>query len=439
MLSNMQNARFTSTDGLITQKLIRPWVRWAIFFFLMASIFGLVMRYFFIGDIPYFEYNNLLHVHSHVALLGWGYLAISACLVLLYVKNQSRFKTYKVLLLGNVMATLGMMLSFPFQGYGLYSITFSTLQLLFSYGFAYHFLKDLGITKARLDKRLAKYSIWWMLLSTLGLWAIAPVGAILGKLHPLYTLSVQWFLHFQFNGWFIYALLGILVHLAQSKVRPFKLNPWMMGALHLSLLFTYALTVTWHLPTEGLLTLNALGVGLQFMAYLAILYPVGKKLFPTLHPPSGFGEKVLFAAFLFLGLKALIQLTLVFPDAAAASHEVRGFVIGFIHLIMLGAISFGAGGVLFMKNILPTTMANRLGWNMLLAAFVLSEIFLFTQGLMQWQKWGDLPYYHELIFLSSALFPISLVVVGLGSFRVRTAKIAPASLPKEENTVLVHP
>ncbi len=434
----MQNARFTINDGLFAEKLIRPWVRWAIFFFLMASFFGLFMRYFFIGDIPYFEYKNLLHAHSHVALLGWGYLAITACLVFIYVKNQARLKTYKVLLFGNVLSTIGMMLSFPFQGYGLYSITFSTLQLLFSYGFAYHFLKDLGATKGRLDKTLVKYGVWWMILSTLGLWAIAPIGAILGKLHPFYTLSVQWFLHFQFNGWFIYALLGILVHLAQRKNNPILINPWVMRSLHLSLLFTYALTITWHLPTEGLLTINAIGVGLQFLAFLAILYPVGKRLFLSFLPPSGFGEKILYAGFLLLGLKALIQLSLVFHDAAAASHEVRSFVIGFIHLIMLGAISFGAGGVLLMKNILPSSVESKWGWNMLLTAFVLSELILFAQGLLQWQKWGALSYYHDLIFYASILFPVSLLLIGLGSLRIKISKPTPLASTKTEEAVLVH-
>ncbi|WP_114748904.1 hypothetical protein [Pleomorphovibrio marinus] len=421
-----------------SEGLIRKWMRWALFFFLMASLFGLAMRYFFIGDLPYFEYTHLLHAHSHIALLGWGYLLVTGCLVSLYVKNPTRTKTYKVLFTGSIVSTLGMMASFPVQGYGLYSITFSTLHLLFSYGFAYHFLKDLGSSKGKLDKTLIRFSIWWMLLSSLGLWAIAPIGAILGKLHPLYTLSVQWFLHFQFNGWFIYALLGMLVYLAQGRSMRIQVNPWVMVSLHLSLICTYALTVTWHLPTAGLLSINAIGVSLQFLAYISILYPVFKKLFPFSGLPIVYEEKILYAGLLFLGLKALIQLTLVFPDAAAASHEVRGFVIGFIHLIMLGAISFGVGGILLMRKILPSSMESRWGWTLLLAAFVFSELLLFTQGLMQWQQWGTLPNYHKLIFYASALFPVSLGLIGLGSLRATPSKSFSKLSPKTEKAVLVH-
>jgi hypothetical protein len=434
----MKNAPLTYYDGLLKEKLIRFWVRWAIFFFLMASMFGLAMRYFFIGDVPYFEFKNLLHAHSHIALLGWGYLAITACLILVYIKDPGRLKTYKVVLLGNVFSTIGMMLSFPFQGYGLYSITFSTFQLLFSYGFAYHFLKDLGSTKGSLDKTLVKYGIWWMLVSTLGLWAIAPIGAIMGKLHPLYTLSVQWFLHFQFNGWFMYALLGLLVFIAQEKGIRFGKNRWVLISLHLSLLFTYALTVHWQLPFDGLLSINALGVTLQFLAYVGILYPVGKKLFPSFQPPAGFGKKILYAGFIFIGIKVIVQLSMIFPDAAVASHEIRAFVIGFIHLIMLGAISFGAGGVLITTNILPSAVKSRWGWNMLLTAFVVSELILISQGLLQWQKWGGVAFYFEAIFYASALFPVALILIGWGSFRKRLPENNVKIIPRIAKAELVH-
>jgi hypothetical protein len=70
-----------STSIRPIEVLAKPWMIWAVFFFLMASLFGLAMRYFFIGEIPYFDYRHLLHAHSHVALLGWGYLLLSGALV----------------------------------------------------------------------------------------------------------------------------------------------------------------------------------------------------------------------------------------------------------------------------------------------------------------------------------------------------------------------
>ncbi|WP_158857275.1 hypothetical protein [Lunatibacter salilacus] len=136
----------------------QTWMTWAVFFFFCASIFGLAMRYFFIGEVPFFEYKHLLHAHSHVALLGWGYLLVTGTLVLTFIRNPIRLKSYQKIFLLTILANLGMMLSFPFQGYGLYSIAFSTLHLVASYTFAFQFFKDLKKVKSTIGITLIKLS-----------------------------------------------------------------------------------------------------------------------------------------------------------------------------------------------------------------------------------------------------------------------------------------
>jgi hypothetical protein len=119
-----------------TQNLVKSWMRWALFFFFAASFFGLMMRYYFLGEIPFFAYKNLLHTHSHIALLGWGYMLIMGYYVFSFGSDQKRVGLYKKMLTINVVAGLGMLVSFPIQGYGAVSIFFSTIQLLSSYYFS---------------------------------------------------------------------------------------------------------------------------------------------------------------------------------------------------------------------------------------------------------------------------------------------------------------
>lgn len=410
------------------------WMRWAVFFFFTASLFGLLLRYFFVGGAGIFEYKHVLHAHSHVALLGWGFLLVGGTIVFTFVKGQERLRSYKKFLIAFVITTIGMIISFPVQGYGLFSIFFSTVHLLVSYFFAFQLFKDLSKYSNGTAIRLVRFAIIWMLVSSIGLWAIAPAGAFLGKIHPLYFLSVQWFLHFQMNGWFIYAILGILSFLLESNGRSIQMSNLKLGLLHLSLLLTFALPASWSYNFRFLLYINAAGVLIQAFAYAWILLPFIGQAFPKLNIPSGWVNKVIYVGIISLLLKALIQIALIIPDVATISYTIRMYVIGFIHLLMLGAITFGMGGFVIKSKGLPKNKLNKWGWIILIIAFVSTEFLLFVQGTLIWAKLGFIPHYHLLLFLSSILFPVALLLILLGIFQSKVLSPARVTVIKENIT-----
>ena len=401
----------------LERHLAKPWMFWAVFFFLMASLFGLLMRYFVVGEVNFLEYKHILHTHSHLALLGWGYLLVTGALVFTYVKDVKRLQTYKVLLGISVITTLGMMLSFPFQGYGLYSITFSSLHLITSYFFAFFFLQDLSRHKETTATRLVRFSIIWMLVSSLGLWAIGPVGATLGRLHPLYFMSVQWFLHFQLNGWFVYGFLGLLVCYMQKNGWSIPVSKKSEWILHISLFLTYALAVSWSTPIKALFFINAAGVILQVVAYYRILKPAFIRLFQGLKFPNNWMDRVLYIGMMSLAIKALIQAALVIPDVATIAYTIRMYVIGFVHLVMLGSITFGIGAFALKNNWLGTGRFSGLGWHFLALAFLASEILLLGQGTLLWAKLGFIPHFHLILFIASSFFPLGLLLIWVGLWR----------------------
>lgn len=401
----------------LERPLAKPWMFWAVFFFLVASLFGLLMRYFLVGEVNFFEYKHILHTHSHLALLGWGYLMVTGALVFTFVKDEKRLKTYKILLGVSVFSTLGMMLSFPFQGYGLYSISFSSIHLISSYFFAYFFLQDLSRLKECTATRLVRFSVIWMLISSLGLWAIGPVGAILGRLHPLYFMSVQWFLHFQVNGWFVYGFLGLLVCYLQKNGWSISVSKKSEWILHISLFLTYALAVSWSTPIKALFFINAAGVILQVIAYYRILKPAFIRLFQGLKFPKNWIDRMLYTGMMSLVAKALIQAALIIPDVATIAYTIRMYVIGFVHLVMLGSITFGIGAFALKNNWLGTGRFSGLGWHFLALAFLASEILLLGQGTLLWAKLGFIPHFHLTLFIASSFFPIGLLLIWVGLWR----------------------
>ncbi|GAB2614767.1 cytochrome c [Belliella aquatica] len=424
----------TQMPSIVAKSLPKTWMTWAVFFFFCASVFGLAMRYFFIGDFPVLEYKNLLHAHSHIALLGWGYLLVTGILVFTFIQNPIRLNIYRKIFLLTVIANLGMMVTFPVQGYGLFSIAFSTFHLLLSYAFTYHFFKDLKNIKSNTGKTLIMLSLVWMVVSTIGLWAIAPIGSILGRLHPLYYLSVQWFLHFQLNGWFVYALLGLLLSFMEKKGYSVQISTPILIALHLSLFLTFALSVAWSNPSNYLLATNAIGVILQAFAYWIILKSAIKYLNHQTNLSKNWINHLLWIGLISLLAKAAIQAALIIPDVANIAFTIRNYVIGFIHLVMLGAITFGLGALALNQNWLVKNLISKIGWITLAFAFVSSEIILLTQGTLLWAKMGFIPQYHLLIFLASALFPLGLIFLLIAQWQASFQKHQlPKFIHKQKN------
>ena len=395
-------------------RFVRRWMGIAVFFFWLASIFGTLMRYYFVAEIPFVEYRHLLHAHSHVALLGWAYLLVSGSLLFLLLQHSRWRHEYHYLFGLNVLAAAGMAVFFLYQGYGVYSITFSAIHLLSVYVFAYCFLRDLAAQPAGAHIRFIRWSIYWLLVSSLGLWAIAPVSALLGKLHPLYYASIQFFLHFQFNGWLTYAVLGLWFYHLRQRRKTVTIPTTGFWLLQASLLFTYALSVTWSTPLSIIFYLNTLGVLLQAVAFFLILRPV----FAVANPfrqPTHWTDWLLLFGILCLLIKVVVQTAVALPAVATISYTIRNYVIGFIHLITLGAITLTGVSLLLKHHLLPTHATARAGWTLLLVAFLLSELILFGQGTLLWLRQGFVTYYYEILFGVTVLFPMALTII-LASF-----------------------
>ncbi len=416
---------FLSSDPL---KFRRTWVSWALGFFFVASVLGLLMRSFHIWDVPVLEYRNILHTHSHIAMLGWGFLILSGGMVFSLAKDESEIRKFGWLFIGAVISVLGMLASFPVQGYGLFSIAFSSLHVLISYGFVYRLFILLNSEKSTTGIRLLRLALGFSVISSLGLWALGPINAQLGKMHELSFMSIQWFLHFQLNGWFVMGVLGLIfLHFERAGCQ-FHWPRYQEILLAGSVVLTYALAVTWAEPSRLAFQVNGLAVIIQLVAYSYLILALFR----------GFGKLdllsivriLLISAIASLFLKAALQAVLVIPAIAVISYTIRMYVIGFLHLVLLGVLTFGISSLVVQKNWMEDTAISRSGWGLLLGGFVISELLLFGQGTLIWLQSGFLEDYHLYLFLGSCLFPIGL---GLLMIQILTQKIPFQNIPNPTN------
>jgi hypothetical protein len=425
-MQNRANTTDSKAPGTLSQWL--PfWFGTALVFFLLASLFGVMMRYVFVWPLPGLHYKYILHAHSHLALMGWGFTVLSGLLIATFIPKTRAVRGYKWVLGVHILSGTGMLIFFPYQGYGAFSIAFSTLHLGAAYLFAYLFLKDVREQKLSTSGMLAAWAVRWMLISSLGLWALGPLGIYLGKTHPIYLSSIQFFLHFQIHGWFVYAILALLLAQYQKMGRHYHPRPYTFLFLQFSLVFTLALSLHWIHPHPGFVWINRLGVLMQAAAFWWYLAPLLAKWEGKQTNSQGIIRILWMTGLLSLTAKAFFQLLTQHPVVLELSFTIRNFFIGFVHLIMLGAVSASALSLLLSGNYLPAKRTALFGYGIFLLAFWSSECLLFAQGALLWLERGFLPAYHETLFFASLLFPLSLIIILLQMWGSHSHRNIPSS------------
>ncbi|NND32574.1 MAG: hypothetical protein HKN76_08285 [Saprospiraceae bacterium] len=382
------------------------WFRIAIVNLLLASLLGVTLRLAFLVEIPGLSFKNILHGHSHVAMIGWGYLAVFALLMQFFGREFMHQQVFRLLYYGNQIAVVGMFLTFPFFGYTGIPLFFTTVHLLLAYIFTFYFLRQLS--EKGFAALFVKSALIFHIISTLAIWVL-PVLIVNDLRHSAaYHMAVQFFLHFQFNGWFIFAVIGIFFKIIEPQLVKIKKSnlSFFLYFLLLATFLTYAMAVTWSEPLPFIFLINSTGVLMQFIALLYFII--------ILRQISAFSHLDLAVAFfrfalLCFILKIAIQTLVIIPYFAVVAYTIRNFVVGFIHLILLGMITGFILAVAIEIRWLNVNLA-RIRWGLILflLGFLSTEVLLFYQGILLWAEQGFLPQYYVVILLLSLFFPVGL-------------------------------
>ena len=160
------------------------------------------------------------------------------------------------------------------------------------------------------------------------------------------------------------------------------------------------------------IAVNSVGVLLQFAALIVFLGII-KSLWVEIKALSIKWINLLFGiAFLSFVLKILIQTAVVIPYIATVGYTIRNYVVGFLHLLLLGLVtSFLVGLGTKYRFINPQSRSAKIGIVLFLIGLISTEILLFLQGTMFWAAAGFMPYYYELLFGCSLFLPVGILLI----------------------------
>jgi hypothetical protein len=375
----------------------------------IVALLGLLLRIKMLFYLPGIDFKYILHAHSHFAFAGWISLALLSLMVyeILPAASASR-SIYRGIFIALLLNAVGMLLSFPFQGYGFFSILFSTLFIFSTYAFAAVFIPDLLRSQVNsIVKALCISSLLYLVLSSVGPFTLAYLLVIKSSDALLYKDSIYTYLHLQYSGFFSLAVFAILFSALKKYTREVTAFSWL---LILSVIPSLCISYLWH-PASTIVKFLAV-IGSASLLICAVLFfrMLGSLRISELGLSPIVKRLALLAMTAFF-LKLIFQAATIIPSLGDLVFSNRPVIIGFLHLVLLGFVSIYLLAHFIHHRLIQLSALSRVAIWLFIGGIVLNELTLFTQGLFTMLLIGSSLYPWLLLLSASCLASGSLLLV----------------------------
>ncbi len=376
-------------------------------FFFFAASFGLILRLMALYVVPA-TYKFLLHGHSHIAMLGWMYFAVIYLLKHYFISKPKQERQYRLNFRVTALSVFGMLISFPFTGYALVSIVSSSLFIFGTYHFCYLFFRDLKRSEvSESAKKLAKYGLVFLIISSIGPWSLAGIMASGNSGSVLYKNAIYFYLHFMYNGFLIFSLLALLANALSPYISNLGKQRKAIAILVFTGLTTVLLSFLWNIDNQFVNFVGLLLGLFQFYGFYIFMQSFDTKQLRTkLRQQGQVFQVVIWVIFCSFVAKLILQILSSCPWIIGEAIQNRDFVIGYVHLVFLGIISLFLFVILFHKT--RETMGFKLGSFLYLIGFFGTEFMLLFRGSGFLIQKSSL--YAELLVVFSVFLVLALLV-----------------------------
>ncbi|WP_164126163.1 hypothetical protein [Sphingobacterium luzhongxinii] len=389
---------------------VKQWAGIGLFNLGLVASMGILMRLKFIIPMSFINLKYMQHAHSHFAFAGWVTQTLMLCLVVVTFRLQKAGRLprhYVCIFWANLICSLGMLFSFLYQGYGGISITFSSLSILVSFWFVVALWRDME--KQQLDQKIARWfrlAMIFLALSAIGTFYLAYIMSTHQANVQNQLASVYFYLHFQYNGWFFFAILGLACHVLKQYGVILPSTDLLYKVLSIVTVPLYLLSVLWWDMGDIvyiLLVLAAIGQCCVWGYWMISLYKKNRKSSIPIH---GRIKVILWLVCWAILLKVLLQSLSVIPSLSHFVYGFRPVIVGYLHLVLLLIVSIFILSFLYKESLIEYNRYAMFSFNIFILGAVMNEIFLALQALLALGG-TSLPYAHFLLLAAS-------IVIGIG-------------------------
>jgi hypothetical protein len=375
-------------------------------FLLLTAASGVGLRLFAFHDPGGLAYSHLLHGHSHIAFLGWVFNAFFALAFRLWFP-AGRVAFARRLFWILQIANVGMFAAFLAQGYAAASIALSTMHMVAAVVFALSLWRL--PTVAPSVRPWLRAALAAFMLSAVGPLTLGPLAALDLRNSALYPLSVYWYLHFQYNGWFILFPIAWVGQTLIDQGRTWQPPRWIFLAFIGGMAGTFLVSALWLRPPASVHALAALAGTLQLVASVFLLGTVGRaRSGKTFSLPSLARVLVLIALTAFF-LKAALQIVACLPALVELSSH-RYITIAFMHGVFLGVVLPAVFAIAHGRGWLADGPRTRMAFSLFATGFLGGQYVLIHAAL----NWSSIPALSGLL-LAAAITQF----IGLAFLKIR--------------------
>jgi len=332
--------------------------------------------------------------------------------------NSNQFVKYRWILWANLISSYGMLFTFPFMGYALPSIFFSTVSLFTGYAFAVKYWRDLDKMNSKPVANLFfKAGLFFNVLSSFGAFSLAFLMATKNMNQDFQLASLYFFLHFQYNGWFLFTCIGLFASWAQGVFFTVKQLKNIFFLFAGACIPAYFLSALWIPMPEWIYVLVILAVLAQLLGWIIVVKPLLKNLKVLKSKVNS----TVYTLFLLCGiaftLKLLLQAGSAIPSLSLLTYGFRPIVIGYLHLVLLGVISLFIITWCFSVKKLPVNKLSLAGVKIFVAGIILNEVFLMIQGIAD-LHYDSVSYINEALLLAALVLFFGLLLMNVGRWNM---------------------
>jgi len=394
---------------------IKFWLKISLLNLCIVAALGVLMRYKIGFEFPYLDQKHLQHSHSHFAFAGWLSHTLMALMVYFLQTKITNFNgnKYKSIIIANLICSYGMLVSFIIEGYGLVSIVLSTASIFVSYVFAYRFIKDIKVLDADcMAKSWLKVAVFFNVISSLGTFYLAYMMASKNVVLDLYHSLIYFYLHFQYNGWFFFACMGLafgFFNLRKSEHSFYETSFKLFAAACVP---AYFLSTLWLDLPVWLYVITVIASIIQVFAWFKLLIILVKTRKDSLENFSPLLRYVLWFVSFALSIKLLLQLGSTVPLLSELAFGFRPIVIAYLHLVLLAIITLFVLFYIYANHLIIINKNVKYGIFVFSIGVLLNEIVLAIQGLASF-SYIPIPYVNEILF---GIAIILLIGIGITAY-----------------------
>jgi len=386
----------------------------ALYFFILISLFGLILRIMPLYSLP-FNYSFLLHAHSHVAFLGWLHGGFISFISYIFLNHKLNTTTFKWIYWFTILNVVGMTISFPLQGYKFFSILFLSLFLIGTYLYTWYFFKHRQIGSFKSTYLFVKTGLLLQILSSLSPWSLGLIIKFFGKNSPYYKYDIFYYLHFQYNGWFLFSTIAIAFFMLEKRhiTIPVQQVKNTHRLMLIAVFLGFFSNILWNNPGIIYNFLAIVGATAEIIAFFVLLLIFNRYYRYLQNQLGNFNYLILKLVFFTFMIKITLQFIGSFQYYADLSYQIRDFIIGYLHLIMLGIFT---PFLIIVASELKFIFLSKKAFYTFYTGFLITEILIFTKGIFYWFKIDNFSYLlMYLIFIFTFIMFIGILLILLKS------------------------